>query len=240
MMNSDQKKVMQIPHGRMLLLLAIGAMIAAFYLFDVQQWLDLDNLQQQKTTLLQYVEQHYWLLYFSGGIVYIIAAALGLPGMVMLSLMLGFLFGRWMGTLLIVVSATIGATLLFWLVRYFFADWVRERWLNTPRAKKIQEGFHDDAFNYLLFLRLVPLFPFWLVNLVPAFTNISSNTYMLATAIGIIPGSFVFANLGQSLGQIENPENLLSTEMLLALSLLGLLALAPVLVKRLLSQLSHE
>ena len=86
--------------------------------------------------------------------------------------------------------------------------------------------------GYLLRVTLVPLFPFWLINLVPAFTPISSRTYIITTLIGIIPGSFVYANLGQALGQIENSEQLLSMPVLMAFTLLGILALAPVLVKR--------
>ena len=239
-MNNDEKKIIRTPRGRILILLAYGGVIVAFYVLYGHQWLNLDILQQHKSTLLEYVHENYWLLYLASGIFYALAAALSLPGMVVITMVLGFMFGRLMGTLLIVVSATIGATLLFLMVRYFFADWVRERLLSNESATTILEGFQSDAFNYLLFLRLVPVFPFWLVNLVPAFTNISGNTYILATCIGIVPGSFVFANLGQSLGKIDHYGNLLSTEMLLALSLLGLLALVPVLVRRMLKQLSHD
>ena len=158
--------------------------------------------------------------------------ALSLPGGVILSLALGLLFGRWMGTFLIVVSATIGATLIFLLTRYLIADWARARLQGNEQAVKLMDSFQDDAFNYLLFLRLVPLFPFWLVNLVPAFTPVSSRTYIMTTFIGICPGSFVFANLGQTLGQIENMGQLLSMPVIIAFSLLGLLALSPILIKR--------
>jgi len=102
----------------------------------------------------------------------------------------------------------------------------------SPAAAKILGGFERDAFNYLLFLRLVPVFPFWLVNLAPAFTAIPLRTYFVATAVGIVPGSFVFANLGQSLGRIESLEGLLSGEVIAALALLGALVLAPVVIKK--------
>ena len=171
-------------------------------------------------------------LYLSCGLLYIVITALSLPGAVVLSLALGFLFGRWMGTLLIVISATLGATLIFLLARYLIADWAKEKLQGKEQAVKLMNSFQEDAFNYLLFLRLVPLFPFWLINLVAAFTTVSSRTYIITTFIGIIPGSFVFANLGQSLGQIEKVEQLLSMPVLFAFFLLGLLALAPVLIKR--------
>lgn len=206
--------------------------VTIFFLLGGQQWLNLETLKQNSNTLLNYAEQHYLILYLACGLLYIIMTALSLPGGSVLSLTLGFLFGRWMGTLLIVISATIGATLIFLLARYLIADWARERLQGNEQAVKLMDSFEEDAFNYLLFLRLVPLFPFWLINLVAAFTAISSRTYIITTLIGIIPGSFVFANLGQSLGQIKNAEQLLSIPVLLAFSLLGILALTPVLVKK--------
>ncbi len=217
---------------RLLVFLLFCSIIAIFYLVDGQQWLNLETLKQNRNTLLNYAEQHYLFLYFVCGLLYIATTALSLPGGAVLSLALGLLFGRWMGTLLIVISATIGAMLVFLLARYLIADWARKRLLGNEQAVKLMDAFQVDAFNYLLFLRLVPLFPFWLVNLAPAFTPISSRTYIITTLIGIIPGSFVFANLGQSLGQIANTEQLLSMPVLVAFTLLGILALAPVLIKK--------
>ena len=116
--------------------------------------------------------------------------AFSLPGGLVLSLTMGFLFGRWVGTALVVIAATIGATFVFIAARYLFADAARRR-MGTLGAK-ISAGFTANAFNYLLFLRLVPLFPFFLVNLAPAFTSISVRTFALGTLIGIIPGTFVY------------------------------------------------
>ena len=217
---------------RLLVFLLLCSIGVIFFLLDGQQWLNLEALKQNRNMLLNYAEQHYLLLYLACGLLYIVMTALSLPGGTILSLALGLLFGRWMGTLLIVISATLGATLVFLLARYLIADWARERLQGNEQAVKIMDAFQTDAFNYLLFLRLVPLFPFWLVNLAPAFTPVSSRTYIITTLIGIIPGSFVFANLGQSLGQIESAEQLLSTPVLVAFTLLGILALAPVLVKK--------
>ena len=217
---------------KLLVFLLLCSIFAIFFLLDGQQWLNLETLKQNRNALLNYAEQHYLFLYLACGLLYIAMTALSLPGGTILSLALGLLFGRWMGTLLIVISATIGATLVFLLARYLIADWARERLQENKQAIKLMDAFQVDAFNYLLFLRLVPLFPFWLVNLVPAFTPISSRTYIITTLLGIIPGSFVFANLGQSLGQIENTGQLLSMPVIVAFTLLGILALAPVLLKR--------
>ena len=217
---------------KLLVFLLFCSIVAIFFLAGGQQWLNLDTLKQNSNALLNYVDQHYLLLYLACGLLYIVMTALSLPGASVLSLALGLLFGRWMGTLLIVTSATIGAMLVFLLARYLIADWARERLQENEQVLKFMDAFQEDAFNYLLFLRLVPLFPFWLVNLAPAFTPISFRIYIITTLVGIIPGSFVFANLGQSLGQIENAEQLLSMPVLVAFTLLGILALAPVLVKK--------
>jgi uncharacterized membrane protein YdjX (TVP38/TMEM64 family) len=217
---------------KLLVLLLFCTIIAIFFLLDAQQWLNLETLKQNRDALLNYAEQHYFLLYLACGLLYITMTALSLPGASILSLALGLLFGRWLGTLLIVISATIGATLVFLLARYLIADWAREKLQKNKQAVKLMDTFQVDAINYLLFLRLVPLFPFWLVNLVPAFTPISIQTYIITTLIGIIPGSFVFANLGQSLGQIDNAEQLFSMPVIVSFTLLGILILTPVLLKQ--------
>ncbi len=205
--------------------------VAVFFLFDGPQLLSLDNIREHRQALADFTDRHYLLMLIACGIGYSLSTALSLPGGTVLSLLLGLLFGRWMGTLLIVISATLGATALFWMARYLLADWAEQRLRSSMLAKKLLDGFQANAFSYLLFLRLVPAFPFWLVNLAPAFTPVSLRIYVMTTFIGIIPGSFVFANLGQSLGSIQRLDQLLSTQTLLAFSLLGVLSLLPVWLK---------
>jgi uncharacterized membrane protein YdjX (TVP38/TMEM64 family) len=204
--------------------------LAAFFALGGGKFLNLEALKANREVLLSYTREHYWTMVAVMIGVYTASTAFSIPGAVVLSLATGFLFGRWAGTAIIVFSATIGATLVFLAARYVFAEAAQRRMGSLAAA--IVRGFHENAFSYLLFLRLVPLFPFWLVNLAPAFTPISVRTYVLATAVGIVPGSFVFANLGQSLGRIESSGQLLSGETLIALVLLGLLALVPILVRQ--------
>ncbi len=225
-----------IKRHRIMVGFGLFVLITVFFIFDTQQWLSLESVKQQKQAILNYSEQHYGLAFLGAGLLYIITTALSIPGATVLSLTIGFIFGRTMGTLLIVISATIGSTLVFLLARYLFADWAKNRIDKSPLTQKIINGFQNDAASYMLFLRLVPIFPFWLVNIAPAFTSISPQTFIFTTLIGIIPGSFVYANLGQSLASIDSLDGLLSTEMLLALSLLGILSLLPVLAKRFTSQ----
>jgi uncharacterized membrane protein YdjX (TVP38/TMEM64 family) len=154
--------------------------------------------------------------------------ALSLPGAAFLSLLMGFVFGRWVGWVLLVVAATIGAVLVFLLARYLFYDWAKSKLQGISAAHKIMQIFERHSLQYLLFLRLVPLFPFWLVNLTMAMTTIKTKQYLLGTFFGILPGSFVFANLGQSLASIERLDQVFSGELLFAFALLGLLMLVPV------------
>lgn len=212
----------------LLALLFIGA-LATFFALGGQRYLTLEILQQNRDALLAYTQTHFWQALLIAVGIYTAATAFSVPGGVILSLAIGFLFGRWVGTGMILVAATAGATLVFLAARYLFADAARQKL--GGRLRDLSDGFARDGFNYLLFLRLVPLFPFWLVNLAPAFTSIRLSTYVAATAIGIIPGAFVFANLGQSLGRIQSTSQLVSVETLGALALLGVLALVPVLAK---------
>lgn len=205
--------------------------LAAFFALGGEQYLSLDAIKNNRDSLLAYTENHYVFAILLAILIYTASTAFSIPGAVLLSLTVGFLFGRWVGTAVILLAATLGATLVFLAARYLFADAARQK-LNSGLAAKLINGFNDNAFHYLLFLRLVPLFPFWLVNLAPAFTPIKLRTYVAGTAIGILPGCFVFANLGQSLGRIDSLDQLVSAETLMAFGLLGLFALIPVIVKK--------
>ncbi len=224
----------KLSENQIKLLIAVVFIIvfAGFILSGGREWLNIDNLLKNRDALSAYTEQHFVMVMLASALIYIISTTFSLPGGTVLSLAVGFLFGRWTGTLIIVLSATVGATCVFLLARYLVADWAREKLSQSEQASKIMTGFESDAFNYMLFLRLVPLFPFWLVNLAPAFTPIPIQTYIISTLIGIIPGSFVFANLGQSLGSINSLDQLVSGQTLFAFILLGMLSITPVLYKR--------
>ena len=212
-----------------LLALFIGVVVA-FFAFGGQQYLTLDTIKANRDALLRFTEEHYAAALVIAFFIYAGAVAFSLPGALILSLAMGFVFGRWVGTALVVVAATVGATIVFLAARYIFADAARKR-LGTL-GEKINAGFTENAFNYMLFLRLVPAFPFFLVNLAPAFTSIPLRTFVLATFVGIIPGTFVFVNLGETLGRIDSLQGLVSVETFGAFALLGLLALVPIAIKK--------
>jgi len=204
--------------------------IVAFFALGGQKYLSLETIKANRDSLLAFTRDHRLAMIAIAFLVYAAAVALSLPGALILSLTCGFLFGRWLGTAVIVAAATLGATIVFLAARYLIADWARSK-LGTV-GKKINDGFSANAFNYMLFLRLVPAFPFFLVNLAPAFTTIPLRTYVLATAIGIIPGSFVFVNLGGTLAHIDSLKGLVSADVLAGLALLAAFALVPVAVQK--------
>ena len=223
------------PSGSRALKLALVALfvgvVVAFFALGGHRYLSLDAIKANRDALLAFTQQHFAASLAIAFVVYVAVTAFSLPGGLVMSLTVGFLFGRWVGTALVVAAATIGATLVFAAARYVFADAARKRL--GALGERINAGFTENAFSYLLFLRLVPLFPFFLVNLAPAFTSIPLPTYVLATFVGIVPGTFVFVNLGQTLGRIESLQGLVSAETLGAFALLGVFALVPVALRRL-------
>jgi len=168
-------------------------------------------------------------------LLYAAVAALSIPGATVMTLTGGFLFGTVLGTLYNVLGATIGATLVFLVARSSFGEVLQQR--AGPFLKKLEAGFREDAVSYLLVLRLVPLFPFWLVNLVPALFGMSLWAYVVCTFFGILPGAVVYTSVGGGLGEFldrgEKPDLHLAMQphILLPLVGLGLLALVPVAYK---------
>jgi uncharacterized membrane protein YdjX (TVP38/TMEM64 family) len=213
----------------LLLLLAAGL---AFLALGGRHYLSVEALAQNHARLAALVAR--WgvasgLAYIG---VYTAVAALSVPCAAALSIAGGVLFGAWLATLYAVIGATAGATVVFLVVRAGFGGVARRA---GPLAARLEAGFRRDAFNYLLVLRLVALFPFWLVNLVAALLGVGLRTYVLATLIGIVPGTFVYASFGSGLGAaIEHPDLdlIFRPAVLLPLLALALLALLPVAYRR--------
>jgi uncharacterized membrane protein YdjX (TVP38/TMEM64 family) len=210
--------------------IAVGV-IAAFFYFDLSRYLSLEALKQHRDQLVLFTETHYAASIVLFIVAYVVVAGLALPGAVILTLAGGFLFGSVVGTLFVNLGATTGAVLAFLASRYLLHDVVEQKfgkWLGP-----FQEGFAKNAFSYLLTLRLIPLFPFFVVNLVSGLTRVNVGTYAAATAIGIIPGSFVYAYAGRQLGSINTLKEIASPNVIGAFVLLGLFALIPIVYKKL-------
>lgn len=221
--------------GKLLLALFVGCAVAGVLYFDLGRYLSLDALKANRDQLLAFTEANYSTAVALYVLAYCAVVGLSLPGGAIMTLAGGFLFGSLLGTLYVNVGATVGATLAFLVARYLLRDWVERQFGN--RLGAIQEGFARNAFSYLLTLRLIPLFPFFLVNMVSGLTRVNVGTYVAATSLGIIPGSFVFAYAGRQLGTINSLKEIVSPNVLMAFTLLGLLALVPTLYKRFTGQL---
>ncbi len=216
--------------GKIAIVLAIGVAVAAFFYFDLGRFLSLQSLKDNRDYLLSFTETHAAVAAALFVLTYVAVTGLSLPGAVILTLAGGFLFGFVWGTFFVNLGATTGATLAFLASRYLLRDWVERKfgkWLGP-----VQKGFEQNAFSYLMTLRLIPLFPFFVVNLVSGLTRMNVGTYVAATALGIIPGSFVYAYAGRQLGTINSLKDIASPGVIAAFVLLGLLALVPSLYKK--------
>jgi uncharacterized membrane protein YdjX (TVP38/TMEM64 family) len=215
-------------------LLAAG--LATFFALGLQRYVTFAALADHRAALLAWVGEHPALAPLIYVLSYILVVAFSLPGGALMTLTGGFLFGTWAGGVGAAVGATIGATILFLAARTALGEFLRAK--AGPSLQRMEEGFRRDAFNYLLVLRLVPLFPFFLVNLAPAFLGVSLRVYVLATAIGIIPATFVFASVGSGLGAVfdegRTPDLglIFSPPILLPILGFAVLALIPVAYRR--------
>ncbi len=217
-------------HGKAAILAAIGLAIGAFFYFDLGQYLSLQALKDNRDRLLTFTDANYAGAVALFVLAYVAVTALSLPGAAIMTLAGGFLFGSVLGMLYVNLGATTGATLAFLAARYLLRDWVESKfgyWIGP-----VQEGFARNAFSYLMTLRLIPLFPFFVVNLVSGLTRVNVGTYVAATSLGIIPGSFVYAYAGRQLGTISSLKEIASPNVIAAFVLLGFLALAPILYKK--------
>jgi uncharacterized membrane protein YdjX (TVP38/TMEM64 family) len=216
--------------GKAVVALCILAGLAAFFLLDLDHYLSLEAVKTNRDRLLAYTEAHYASAVIAFIALYCLQTIFSLPGAAMFTLAGGFLFGPLAGTLYANLGATSGAALAFLVSRYLFHDWVEARF--SRRLGPLQEGFARNAFGYMLSLRLVPIFPFFIINLLSGLTRIRLGTFVAATAIGIIPASFVYAYAGRQLGTINSLGEIASPRVLLAFTLLGLLSLVPVLYRK--------
>jgi uncharacterized membrane protein YdjX (TVP38/TMEM64 family) len=220
---------------RLLLPLLLLAAIIAFFALGLGRFLTFEALAANRETLLAAVARAGPLAPIVFVAIYVAVAALSVPGGVFLTVAGGFLFGTWLGGLYSLVGATLGASILFLIARSSFGDLLRRR--AGPFLRRVEAGFRDNGASYLLFLRLVPLFPFWLVNLVPAFFGVTLRVFALCSFFGMAPGALVYASLGAgadtliAAGRTPDLHIVFQPRVLLPLIALGVLSLVPVLYK---------
>jgi uncharacterized membrane protein YdjX (TVP38/TMEM64 family) len=234
---------MTLPTWRRLIPAAILLLgLALFLLLGLERYFSFEMLSRHHAALALWVAEHVVLAALLYVMAYALVVAFSLPIAILVTPVGGFLFGLAMGALLSVIAATLGSIAVFLAARTAFHDLFHAR--AGAALARLEDGFRRDSFNYLLFLRLVPLFPFWLVNIVPALLGMKLGPYTLATVIGIIPGAIVYSSVGASLGMVidrgEAPDLGIIFEWRILLPLLGLalLALVPVLYTHLRGKIS--
>ncbi|HDO1355984.1 TPA: FAD-dependent oxidoreductase [Aeromonas veronii] len=218
---------------RLLLALVMGSLIGTFFALDLGRYLTLDALQAQQAAVAQWVDSHFVSASLLFVLIYVLSTALSLPGASLLTLGGSAVFGVGWGLLLVSFASTLGATLAFLSARFLLRDWVTARF--GDKLATFQSGMAKEGAFYLLSLRLIPIFPFFLVNLLMGLTPIRVSTYYWVSQLGMLPGTFVYVLAGSELGQLTSTGNILSPGLMVALTLLGLM---PWLVKKLTAKLA--
>jgi uncharacterized membrane protein YdjX (TVP38/TMEM64 family) len=222
---------------RLIPLLLLSTLFLLFFYFRLDRYLNFNFLHEQRTTLLAWTKEHYFLapLIFCG--IYIVTIAIAIPAALLLTVTGGFLFGVSLGSVYVIISATIGACLLFFAVKMALFERLNHK--GNKWIAKMQRGFQQNAFFYLLGLRLIPIFPFFIINIVAGALNIRTKLFVFATLLGGIPCTLIYTMMGNSLGRIfdksENPglNIILTPALFLPLLALACLCLLPVFYNRL-------
>ncbi|TAK60174.1 bifunctional TVP38/TMEM64 family protein/FAD-dependent oxidoreductase [Methylobacter sp.] len=209
--------------SRWALLAAIGVLIASFFIFDLQDYLTLETLKAQQAAIQTYRSDHPGLSVAIYMLIYIAVTGLSLPGAALLTLAGGAVFGLFWGTLIVSFASTIGATLAFLSARFLFRDQVKARF--GDRLNVINKGVDKDGALYLFTLRLVPIFPFFVINLVTGLTNLNTKTFYWVSQVGMLAGTVVYVNAGTQLGKLESLSGILSPGLIGSFALLGIFPL---------------
>tara|TARA_Y100000588_G_scaffold308636_1_gene333281 strand:- start:296 stop:1033 length:738 start_codon:yes stop_codon:yes gene_type:complete len=218
-----------------ILFLILG--LVFFFIYDFQQFFELKTLELYHGELKAWATGlgvRAWLIFIC---LYAVLVAISVPGATLMTVISGLVFGPFLGGILAIIGATVGAVIIFLAARYAFSDFFRFRVGSIP--EKIEDAFKENALIYLLILRLIPIFPFWFVNLAPAFLKISIRVYSFATLVGIIPAAFIYSILGDRFGLLlkTNEEIYLGIifepRFLMPLVALAMLIFLPIVFKKL-------
>src|SRR4030066_906098 len=215
---------------KIVILVVIISLIVAFKVFNLGQYLTLSFLKESLDKFNDLYEKHQVLVIAGYFIIYVLTTSLSLPGASPLGIVGGALFGFWVATLVVSFASTIGATLACFISRFLLRDWVQRKF--SDRIAKVNEGIEKEGAFYLFTLRLIPLFPFWMINLVMGLTKLSLFKFYWVSQIGMLPGTMVFVNAGKELGKIDSLKGILSPGLIISFALIGIF---PITVKKLVS-----
>lgn len=215
---------------KLLIILTIAALVAAFFIFDLGRYFTLSYIKAQQARFAAFYEANEFLVLSAYIGIYVVVTALSLPGAAVMTLAGGALFGLAVGTVAVSFASTIGATLACFVARFLLRDWVQGRF--GEKLAAINRGVEQEGPFYLFTLRLVPLFPFWLINLAMGLTKMRLRTFYWVSQVGMLPGTVVYINAGKELGEIESAAGILSPGLIISFVILGLF---PITAKKLMS-----
>jgi len=205
-------------------------LIVLFYAFEVGKYFSLDYIKTSQAKFDSLYQEHSILVVAVYMLVYVVMAALSLPGAAVMTLLAGALFGRLVGTVAVSFASTIGATLACFVARFLLRDWVQGKIGDT--LKPINDGVEREGAFYLFTMRLIPAFPFWLINLAMGLTRMPLRTFYWVSQVGMLAGTFVYVNAGTELGKIESLSGILNPTLIISFVILGVF---PLLVKKLMA-----
>ena len=215
---------------KILLCVVLLSAVVAFKAFNLGQYLTLSYIKaSQKRFVLLYAE-HQLTIVLTYALIYVLATSLSLPGAAVLTLAGGAMFGLWIGTLTVSFASTIGATLACIVSRFMLRDWVQRKF--GDRLKTVNEGIEKEGAFYLFTLRLIPIFPFWIINLIMGLTKMPLRRFYWVSQVGMLPGTIVYVNAGKELAKIESLSGILSPGLIISFAILGIF---PIAAKKILS-----
>ena len=213
---------------KIVILVVIISLIVAFKVFNLGQYLTLSFLKESLDKFNDLYEKHQVLVIAGYFIIYVLTTSLSLPGASPLGIVGGALFGFWVATLVVSFASTIGATLACFISRFLLRDWVQSKF--SDKIAKVNEGIEKEGAFYLFTLRLIPIFPFWMINLVMGLTKMPLSRFYWVSQIGMLPGTMVYVNAGKELAKIESIKGIFSPRLIISFALLGIF---PIAVKKL-------
>lgn len=206
-----------------LLVLVFFAIICLFFIFDLQRYFQFDYIKAQQSQFQLYLSENPLIVYSSYFLIYVLVTALSLPGAAVMTLLGGALFGTARGTFIVSFASTLGATLAFLASRFALKDWVQTKF--SERLVAINDGIQKEGNFYLFTLRLVPIFPFFLINLLMGLTPIRTRSFFWVSQIGMLPGTLVYVNAGKQLSAISSAAGIFTPSLLISFAVLGLFPL---------------
>jgi len=219
----SKKKVLKIA-----LLLVFLTAIVSFFAFDLKQYITLEYAKEQRNLLASYYKDNTFLTILIFMLIYIAVTSLSLPGAAIMTISAGAFFDPITGVIIVSFASTIGATIAFLIARFLLRDYIQDKY--REKLKPINEGFEKEGAFYLFALRLVPAFPFFIINILMSLTPIRTITFFFASQVGMIPAIIIYVYAGAEIGKIESLSDIASSNLIIAFILLGIF---PLLAKRL-------